>query len=82
MKDGQAIGGFVAGMAIMLMFWIMIDTSDASDRVFSRHVTQALEVCENNGGLSEIRGRSNGRPQFHCENGAVFTFGKIGTDNE
>ena len=45
-----------------------------SDEIYTQQITQALAVCENNGGLRMIDGEMFNTHKFICHNGAVFTY--------
>lgn len=64
------------GMSLFILAFIqMIGLIEGdSDDIYTQQITQALAVCENNGGLYMIDGEMYNSHKFICHNGAVFTF--------
>lgn len=72
-------GDLVAGVAVVLFIFGMIEVfgminGHTRDDIEYKHIAQALEVCEGNGGLRKIEGETLGPHEFICHNGAVFTY--------
>lgn len=57
--NGCYIGMYVIVFIFGAVEWITWMTGSGCDDVFNRHIVQAQEVCEDNGGLCKIEGEGN-----------------------
>ena len=77
--------GIFLGIAITIFIFGLVEivgiiNGAARDDIYYKHITQAQEVCENNGGLYKIDGNSIHAHEFICNNSAVFMYTLPKTD--
>ena len=73
-ENKGALLGLCAALIVVGFIQLLGLMEGDSDDIHLRQIEQALEVCENNGGLHMIDGEMFNTHKFRCRNGAVFTY--------